>query len=250
MKPTIILVGADKGGVGKTTLCRILLDYFVRKNVLTRAFDTEYPKGTLSRFYPDTTEIIDFTAVSDQMKVFDTLDKAKDRVTLLDLKAGNLSIALRVMEEIGALEAAREGEFGMGVFHVVGPAISSLDEIGEISPFLKGIDYIIVRNFVNETKFFEWDQRTYRKYFSKSNAAEEISIPKLNEMAYEQVDLANATFKDFIDNRVENGSGNSSSFVLRGYVRKWSRDLDSELAKLSILREMSNSSGESNPPSS
>jgi hypothetical protein len=244
MKPTIILVGADKGGVGKTTLCRILLDYFVRKNILTRAFDTEYPKGTLSRFYPDMTEIIDFSTVSDQMKVFDTLGEAKDRVTLLDLKAGNLSIALRVMDEIGALDAARGGEFNMGVFHVVGPAISSLEEISEVSPFLKGVDYIIARNFVNETKFFEWDQKTYRKYFSKTGSAQEISIPKLNEMAYEQVDLANATLKDFIDNRVENRNGNSSSFVLRGYVRKWSKDLDNELAKLNIVQELSNISGE------
>ena len=27
-KPTVILVGADKGGVGKTTVARTLLDYF------------------------------------------------------------------------------------------------------------------------------------------------------------------------------------------------------------------------------
>ena len=57
MKPTLILVGADKGGVGKTTVSRILLDYFARKNVLTRAFDTENPRGSLKRFYPATTEI-------------------------------------------------------------------------------------------------------------------------------------------------------------------------------------------------
>ena len=43
MKPTLILVGADKGGVGKTTVSRALLDFFARKNVLTRAFDTENP---------------------------------------------------------------------------------------------------------------------------------------------------------------------------------------------------------------
>ena len=27
-KPTVILVGADKGGVGKTTVARTLIDYF------------------------------------------------------------------------------------------------------------------------------------------------------------------------------------------------------------------------------
>ena len=51
MKPTLILVGADKGGVGKTTVARSLLDYFARKNILTRAFDTENPRGSLHRFY-------------------------------------------------------------------------------------------------------------------------------------------------------------------------------------------------------
>ena len=28
-KPAVVLVGADKGGVGKTTVARSLLDYFV-----------------------------------------------------------------------------------------------------------------------------------------------------------------------------------------------------------------------------
>ncbi len=40
-KPVVIVVGADKGGVGKTTVARTLLDYFSANSVLTRAFDTE-----------------------------------------------------------------------------------------------------------------------------------------------------------------------------------------------------------------
>ena len=64
MKPTVILVGADKGGVGKTTLARTLLDYLSRKNVLARCYDTEWPRGTLKRFYPTTTEVIDMSNVA------------------------------------------------------------------------------------------------------------------------------------------------------------------------------------------
>src|SRR6476620_5154553 len=55
MKPTLILVGADKGGVGKTTISRCILDYLARKNIMSRAFDTENPRGTLHRFYPNIT---------------------------------------------------------------------------------------------------------------------------------------------------------------------------------------------------
>ena len=40
-KPALVVVGADKGGVGKTTVARTLLDYFSAHHISTRAFDTE-----------------------------------------------------------------------------------------------------------------------------------------------------------------------------------------------------------------
>jgi hypothetical protein len=237
MKPTLILVGADKGGVGKTTIARALLDYFVRKNVLTRAFDTENPRGSLHRFYPAVTEVIDLSLVAHQMKVLDTMESANVPVTVVDFKAGNLSYSLDLFERIGVLEAARNGVFNLGLFHVIGPSIASLDEIGEIAKYLNGIQYVLARNTINETNFFEWDDATYRKYFSTIPKTQEISIPKLNEMAYEQVDVAGVTFKDFIDNRAADGSAGNFSFVLRGYVRKWISEIDDEFGRLKLLQD-------------
>jgi hypothetical protein len=238
MKPTLILVGADKGGVGKTTISRALLDFFARKNILTRAFDTENPRGSLHRFYPANTEIIDLGNVAHQMRVLDTMETANVPVTIVDLKAGNLSYSLDLFERIGVLEAARNGMFTMGLFHVVGPSIASLDEIGEIAKYLSGIQYVVARNSINETNFFEWDEATYRKYFSQIAKTQEISVPKLNEMAYEQVDVAGVTFKDFIDNRAADGSQGKFSFVLRGYVRKWCSEIDAEFAHVKMLQDV------------
>src|SRR5690349_23765628 len=84
-KPAVIRVGADKGGVGKTTVARTLLDYFIAHQVPVRAFDTEFPRGTLKRFHPDVTEIVDVTQVSDQMKIFDTLGNASAQITVIDV---------------------------------------------------------------------------------------------------------------------------------------------------------------------
>ena len=78
-KPAVIVVGADKGGVGKTTVSRTLLDYFSANNVPTRASTPNRPRGTLKRFHPDITEIVDMTSTSDQMKIFDTLNAAAPR---------------------------------------------------------------------------------------------------------------------------------------------------------------------------
>src|SRR3970040_126485 len=85
IRPTVILVGAAKGGVGKTTVTRTLLDYLTAKNIPLRAFDTEAPKGTLKRFHPDLTDIVDMTKVPDQMKIFDTLNSADAAVPLTNL---------------------------------------------------------------------------------------------------------------------------------------------------------------------
>jgi hypothetical protein len=238
MKPTLILVGADKGGVGKTTASRALLDYFARKNILTRAFDTENPRGSLNRFYPANTEVIDLGNVAHQMRVLDTMEGSTVPVTIVDLKAGNLSYSLDLFERIGVLDAARNGLFTLGLFHVVGPSIASLDEIGEIAKYLNGLQYVVARNAINETNFFEWDETTYRKYFSQIARTQEISIPKLNEMAYEQVDVAGVTFKDFIDNRAADGSQGKFSFVLRGYVKKWCAEIDEEFAHVKMLQDI------------
>jgi hypothetical protein len=238
MKPTLILVGADKGGVGKTTVSRSLLDYFARKNILTRAFDTENPRGSLQRFYPSITEVIDLGNVAHQMRVLDTMETANVPVTVVDLKAGNLSYSLDLFERIGVLDAARNGMFTLGLVHVVGPSIASLDEIGEISKYLSGMQYVVARNAINETNFFEWDEATYRKYFTTASKAHEISVPKLNEMAYEQVDVAGVTFKDFIDNRAADGTQGKFSFVLRGYVKKWCAEIDEQYATVKMLQDI------------
>ncbi len=218
-KPTVFIVGADKGGVGKTTVARTILDYFIARNEPIRAFDTESPKGTLKRFHPDVTEVVDVTQVPDQMKIFDTLSDAK--ITLIDVRAGLLSSLLSALRDIGFLESVKRGQIQLGVFHILGSSIASLNEISDIAPFVVDGKYFLVKNFINETSFFDWDQTTYDSYFKKIKDAVDITIPKLNEMAYEQVELASVPFVTFIANKGPRGEAANYSFVLRGYVRHW-----------------------------
>jgi hypothetical protein len=220
-KPTVIIVGADKGGVGKTTVARTLLDYFIAHQIPTRAFDTEAPKGTLKRFHPDATDIVDINLVPDQMKIFDTLNSAEASVTVIDVRAGLMAQTLRALRDFGFIDAARKGQITFAVFHILGPTIASLEEIADTAAFLGDARYFLVKNFINNTHFFQWDEETHNSYFKKIKDAVEITIPKLNEMATEQVDLASVPFVTFIANKKQNGEPAAYSFVLRGYVRHW-----------------------------
>jgi hypothetical protein len=233
-KPAVIVVGADKGGVGKTTVSRTVLDYFTANNIPTRAFDTESPRGTLKRFHPDVTEIVDVTTTADQMKIFDTLNTATANVTVIDVRAGLMSPTLAALRDIGFLDAARSGQITFAVFHILGPSIASLDEIAETASFMDGAKYFLVKNFINNTSFFEWDQATYNSYFKRIKNATEITIPKLNEMAYEQVEVSSVPFLKFVANKGPGDETANYSFVLRGYVRHWLGNVWGEFDRIKL----------------
>ena len=234
-KPTVILVGADKGGVGKTTVARTLLDYFGAHQVPTRAFDTEAPRGTLKRFHHDQTEVVEVTQVADQMKIFDTLGTAAALVTVIDVRAGLLSRTLQALSDIGFLESAKKGQITFAVFHILGPSIASLDEIAETARSVGEANYFLVKNRINDTTFFEWDPATYNSYFKQIRGAAEITVPKLNEMACEQVELASEPFLSFIANKTANGEPANYSFVLRGYVRHWLGNVWAEYDRVKLI---------------
>src|SRR6201981_2341202 len=147
-KPALILVGADKGGVGKTTVARTLLDYCTAHHVPTRAFDTEAPKGTLKRFHRDVSEVVDATAVADQMRIIDTLSTTDATATIGDVRAGLMSPTLHALRDIGFLEAVKKRQITFVVFHILGSSIASLNEIEETAPFTADAEYFLVKNFI------------------------------------------------------------------------------------------------------
>jgi hypothetical protein len=234
-KPAVILVGADKGGVGKTTVARTLLDYFNAHQTPVRAFDTEHPRGTLKRFHPDITDVVDVTAVPDQMKIFDTLGSAQAKVTVIDVRAGLLSPTLQALTDIGFIESARKGQITFAVFHILGPSITSLEEIAETAGVIGDANYFLVKNFINNTSFFDWDPTTYNAYFSRIKGAEEIIIPHLSEMACEQVEVASTPFVTFVANKTAKGEAANYSFVLRGYVRHWLGNVWGEYDRVKLI---------------
>jgi hypothetical protein len=242
-KPALILVGADKGGVGKTTVARTLLDYFTAHHIPTRAFDSESPRGTLKRFHGDAADVVDATSVSDQMRIIDTLSTTDSSVTVVDVRAGLLSPTLRSLRDIGFLDAVKKGQITFIIFHILGSSIASLNEIEETAPFTADAKYFLVKNFINNTSFFEWDQATHASYFKKLKDAVVLTIPKLNEMAYEQVELASVPFLTFVANKNQKGDTANYSFVLRGYVRHWLGNVWAEYDRVKLLDMFDNAGG-------
>jgi hypothetical protein len=196
-KPNIFIVGADKGGVGKTTITRALLDYLDASGVKVRAFDTEneVPGGVLKRFFPDRTEIVDFNDTDGHMSVFDTLNALT--TTVIDIRAGLLSPTLQLLTDIGFLDPEK---YAITVLHVLGSNQASIDEIKPVAERLAaGARHVPVGNHINATKF--------------AFPAGALDVPMLAAAAAEAVDKANMPFRVF--------GREHSSAVMRGMVNTW-----------------------------
>jgi hypothetical protein len=168
------------------------------------------------------------------MKIFDTISSTDARITVIDIRAGQLSTTLAALRDIGFLEAARKNQLTFALFHILGPSVASLDEINQVATFVGDANYFLVKNFINNTTFFEWDPATYNSYFQSNKSAYEVAIPKLNEMACEQVELASVPYVSFVANKGANGQPGNYSFVLRGYVRHWLGNVWAEFDRVKL----------------
>ena len=215
-RPLIILVGADKGGVGKSLTARVLIDYLTHGagSLLTsqiKIFDTQTPAGDLQRF-ATTAEIVDITRIEDQMKIFDALSG----VTVVDLQAGLLSITLKLLAESGLLADVKAGAANLAVMHVLGPNITSLGEIPAVTRMLGGsAKYIPVKNYISESAgFFEWDTNGRLAEDLKRLEPHMVVVPHLVDRACEVVQNKAMSFEAYAQDRTQ-------SRMLRGKVRAW-----------------------------
>ena len=110
---------------------------------------------------------------------------------------------------------------------------------------MTGAKYFLVKNFINDTQFFQWDQATYNSYFHRIKDATELTIPKLNEMAYEQVEVSSVPFLKFVANKGLHDDAANYSFVLRGYVRHWLANVWSEFDRIKLTELVGSGGGKS-----
>lgn len=226
MIPTLVLVGADKGGVGKTMVCRALLDYYQARGVRCAIFDTEPEPGVLRRFHPQARSI-DMAQVSGQMTVLDGV--AESGITVVDIRGGMLTKILTVMSNAGLLSEIKAGAMRLTILHILGSTEASLREIATAAAVLGGVgSHILVKNRATDGHFFEWDQETYNKYFQALPAASLVEIPHLDGMACDTVEKIGCTFNAFV-------SDEKNSRLLRGVVRHWHGKIAAEFDRVQII---------------
>lgn len=235
--PVIFVVGADRGGVGKTTLCRVLLDWLdehLPSGSKLRAFDTQLPVGNLKRFRSNV-EVVNINDVEDQMKVFDNVEDTT--ATTVDVCAGNLFSILETLDRAGLLKDVASGAVRMVVMHVVGPSIASMEEIGAVMARIGGgaVRPVLIMNHYTKTKFKVAEDPRYAEALRLA-APGTINVPQLASEAMEEIEMQGVGFAQFIKGLdiVGRPLSKRNSRMLVGYTAQWLQSVWNEFDRVNI----------------
>src|SRR6266481_421690 len=197
-KPRLILTHGEKGGVGKTTVARVIADFLNSRKATFRAFDAEGSTGQLLRFHPSETAAVDVANAASIARVLDyVMEAGGKRLALVDLGARSGEEVQNWLYRGGALEEAEASRLGITVVYVLGGAVDSVGHLKECFGALgRDVNYVIVKNYGVAGKFDVYDQSNVRKDLL-SVGAREIAFPSLDGSVYQSVDRASIAFSAF-----------------------------------------------------
>ncbi|MBC8164346.1 MAG: hypothetical protein H7Y20_00580 [Bryobacteraceae bacterium] len=219
VKPRLVIAHGEKGGVGKTTVARVIADYLNSREVTYRAFDAEGSTGQLLRFFPDETAPIDLASAASVSPVLDYLMEGGKRLALVDLGARSGTDLKSWLYRGGALEEAESSRLGITLIYVIGSAVDSVGHLKEcFSALGRDPNYLMVRNLGVASKFEVYDQSNVREEIL-AIGGKEITFPGLDPFVYQSVDRASVSFAAFADNQ-----GGNFSYTERRYCRTWLRE--------------------------
>jgi hypothetical protein len=157
------------------------------------------------------------------MKMFDRLQG----VTLIDVKAGLFTETLSSLHRTGLLDDVRGGDFNLALLHVLGPSVASLSEIAAITEQLgTGALHLLVKNYVNEAGFKEWEADP--RFKAALSSSPTLTVPHLQARACTEVQRLGMSFSAYTADA-------SQSRMLVGYVRAWLRDTYAAFTSAGLL---------------
>jgi hypothetical protein len=230
-KPRLILTHGEKGGVGKTTIARVIADFLNTRDTTFRAFDAEGSTGQLLRFHSSETAPVDVANAASIAPVLDyVMEPGGKRLALVDLGARSGEEVKNWLYRGGALEEAEAARLGITVVYVLGGAVDSVGHLKECFGALgRDVNYVIVKNYGVAGKFDVYDQSNVRKDLI-SVGAREIAIPALDGSVYQSVDRASISFSAFAE-----GQNGNFGYTERRYCRTWLRECFSALEEVATV---------------
>jgi CobQ/CobB/MinD/ParA nucleotide binding domain len=230
----IIFVTGNKGGTGKTTFARGLLDVYQHLGINCRAYDTDRGGPQLHRHYAQTTLLNLAYDAQDWLKHLET--NSSD-VVLVDTAAGSGIWFEQLEQELNLIQVATELGYRITLVSVIARNKDSQNALQVLMDCAGDrVDYVAVKNlwFGDETKYGQFDSSGARAQLLRLNGRE-ILLPKMLGEIYYSIDERDLGFRD----ATQEGSG--IELVQRSHIKQWLATIETEIHKagdyLGVIKE-------------
>ncbi len=197
-KTRIVFVTGDKGGVGKTTVSRLLTSYLIEKEFPLILFDTDKTNATFKRYFGEKVNLLDLAKEGSlDGLVNEACSVGAGSNIIVDCAARSLDTILDWMDEVGFEQIVSEYNLEVVFLFVLGGDKDSLQILSDlredIESFNMDAKFLVVKNLGRSSDFSQFEQsKTYKKLVEDGSSV--LEIPFLLERTVFLIDKSNLPF--------------------------------------------------------
>ena len=202
----VVWITGGKGGTGKSTFARGLLDTLLTAKVGVAALDGDHDNSQLFRHYKSTAVGVTRIGIKERDggdEVITEMEEVGTDVILIDVPAGGGQLLLGLEEEIGFLSAMAEVGYQLTMVTVLSRIKDSVNQLKLAMDITEGfgVQHVAVRNlYYGEAEKFRFLERSKTKQRLEQNGGVVIDMRDLYEDTYERIDDLDLPFSRAVDN--------------------------------------------------
>jgi energy-coupling factor transporter ATP-binding protein EcfA2 len=229
----LVLVTGNKGGTGKSTFARALLDVYRHYQIKCLAYDGDKTNAQLYRHYDQVEPgvvLLDIYTVTGVDRLIEDLDEKQPTVALVDLPAGSGDAFEKLESKTGLFADAASMGYRTTTVSVLSRVKDSVNTLRLLMQYCGDrVDYIAVKNlyYGAALEFARFDNSKTRGEFT-SRGGIEIVLPSLVDLTYDQIDEKDLTFREALN-------GNTLTRPNRSRVKAWLQEVENELERVGNL---------------
>lgn len=202
MKRLVMLLGG-KGGTGKTTFGRLLVDELCRLGVEYLAFDADKENPDFHAFYQNFgtgVRLLDLLEIKQAKHFFTQLKEEDPSVVVCDLPGATGEKLRQIIETFNLFKVATDLGYGCTIVSVLNLGRSPIRSLRVMHDFCaERADYVVVRNLCwgKAEEFVRWEGSETRKSILAAGGIE-IQLPALEASVFDQLEDSNMAFSQAI----------------------------------------------------
>jgi hypothetical protein len=197
---SIHLVCGEKGGVGKSVVARLIVQYCIDRAVPFTALDGDCSHGALLRFYNAFSSSIDLDRYESADEIVNrALDS--EQVVVVDLGAQSNKALQKWISDNGLVELCQEEHVPLVFWHVMDDGKDSIDLLEQLlDRYEDAVDYVVVKNKGRGNRFsmFEHSKAKEKALTMKARIME---LDELYPGTMNRIDEINCSFWSAANNK-------------------------------------------------